>query len=235
MQDQRNSRQVSNSTRGQEGRATIWAIVAIAMVAAGVLAYSRGPNRNAPMQALAPDRHGSAIGSEIATESSTTLAKSTPAEPVAKRDFIPINFTLLSLFNFQETEEMHDLRKYPQASAKTMEQIPSYVKTYDGRKVELEGYMMPITMKDGLVTDFLLMKNQNSCCYGIVPQMNEWVEVHMTGKGVKDNMDVVISISGTFHVGELRTGKGLLTGIYKMEGEKMEIPTPDPEDDAVTL
>ena len=224
----------SNSSRSI--RFAIWPVVILAVAAVGVLAYSRMPNRTAPVQPLDPNLRGTPIDSAVATP----VAKTTPSSPsdeapVFKRDYLPINFTLLALFPFNETDEMHDLAKYPQATAKVAEQIPAYVKTYEGRKVELDGYMMPLTMKDGMVTKFLLMQNQSSCCYGVVPQMNEWVEVDMASRPVKDLMDVVIRVSGTFHVGEVRTPKGLLSGIYRMDGEKLEVPEPEFEADAAAL
>ena len=227
------SRNAHTSVRSM-GRVAVWAGAVLALTAAAVIAHSRTSTRTTPTQALDPNLRGAPIDSAIAKSPiappvETAAASSSESTPVMKRDYLPINFTLLSLFPFKETEEMHDLKKYPQATAKTLEQIPSYVKTYDGRKVELEGYMVPLIMKDGLTTKFLLMANQASCCYGTVPQMNEWVEVDMPGKGVKDLMDVVIRVSGTFRVGENRTPKGLLSGIYRMDGEKLEVPEPELE------
>ena len=82
------------------------------------------------------------------------------------------------------------------------------------------GYMLPTRMAEGLVTEFLLVKDPAMCCYGAVPNMNEWVVVKMT-KGVRPLMDVPISFSGEFKVGALFEN-GYMTGIYLLEGEKME-------------
>ena len=238
MQSPQSSSNSPKTIQAGQRRVAVWTVIAVGVAALAVLAYSRVPGRTAAVQSWDPNLHGSAMDSATPDSQSTTIAKtantvSDDAATVAKRDYLPINFTLLSLFPFQETQEMHDLAKYPQATAKTLEQLPSYVKTYDGRKVELDGFMMPLAARDGLITKFLLMANQSSCCYGAVPQMNEWVEVDVKGKGVKDNMDVVIKVSGTFRVGEYRTSKGLLSGIYRMDAEKVEVTEPEPEAEAL--
>ncbi len=37
--------------------------------------------------------------------------------------------------------------------------------------------MLPVRVEAGLTTDFLPLKNQNACCFGIKPKANEWVVV----------------------------------------------------------
>ena len=99
------------------------------------------------------------------------------------------------------------------------EQIPERIKALDAKKVVVTGFMLPIKMNEGLVTEFLLVKDPMMCCYGIMPKINEWVIVRMLGKGVAPLMDVPISFEGKLKVGELYDN-GYLTGIYLLEGEK---------------
>lgn len=99
------------------------------------------------------------------------------------------------------------------------EQIPAEVKAWNGKKAVVTGFMLPVKMQDGLVTEFLLVKDPMMCCYGVVPNMNEWVVVKMT-KGVKPLMDVPISFYGELKVGALFEN-GYMTGIYLLNGEKM--------------
>jgi hypothetical protein len=56
----------------------------------------------------------------------------------------------------------------------------------------------------------------------VVPQVNEWILVHMT-KGVNQLMDVPVSFSGKLRVKELYEN-GFLTAIYQLDGEKI-VPT----------
>jgi len=98
-------------------------------------------------------------------------------------------------------------------------QIPDAIRGLDGHKAVVTGFMLPIKMEGGLVTEFLLMRSQMMCCYGVMPQVNEWVLVRMA-KGVHQLMDVPVSFGGQLHVKELYEN-GFLTAIYELDGEKM--------------
>ena len=100
------------------------------------------------------------------------------------------------------------------------EQIPAGVKAFNGKKAIVTGFMLPVKMQDGLVTEFLLVKDPMMCCYGQVPNMNEWVVVKMLKKGVKPLMDVPISFYGELKVGAMFEN-GYMTGLYLLDGEKM--------------
>lgn len=83
--------------------------------------------------------------------------------------------------------------------------------------------MLPVKTDKGLVTEFLLMKDPMMCCYGVVPQINEWIVVRMTDNGVQALQDVPLSFYGKLHIKELYDN-GYLSGIYLLEGEKMGQP-----------
>ena len=99
------------------------------------------------------------------------------------------------------------------------EQIPPIVKSWNGKKAVITGYMVPVKMEKGLVTEFLLMRNTMACCFGTVPNMNEWVIVRMK-KGVPPLMDVPIAFYGQLKVGALFEN-GYMTGLYELDAEKM--------------
>jgi hypothetical protein len=100
------------------------------------------------------------------------------------------------------------------------DQIPAVVKSWSGRKAIVTGFMLPVKMDGGLVTEFLLVKDPMLCCYGVMPNMNEWVVVHMVNGGVKPLMDVPISFYGELKVGAMYEN-GYMTGVYLLNGEKM--------------
>jgi hypothetical protein len=99
------------------------------------------------------------------------------------------------------------------------EQIPDWLKALSGRKVRLSGFMLPLKMDGSLVTEFLLLSDPMMCCYGVVPDMNQWVIVKMK-KGVRPLQDVPLSFYGTLKVGAMFE-QGYMTGIYALEGERM--------------
>jgi hypothetical protein len=108
-------------------------------------------------------------------------------------------------------------------SARTEALIPTMVKGFNTKRVSLKGFMLPLKVEGGLVTELLIMKDQSMCCYGTVPRINEWVSIKMIGAGVKPVMDQPVTLFGTLHVGEMREN-GYLVGIYRMDGERMAGP-----------
>ncbi|HTI71772.1 MAG TPA: DUF3299 domain-containing protein [Candidatus Limnocylindria bacterium] len=104
------------------------------------------------------------------------------------------------------------------------DQIPAALKDVNGKKVAIKGFMLPLKVEGGLVTELLLMRDQSMCCYATVPKINEWVSVKMTG-GVKAIMDQPITLHGTIKIGAVREN-GYIVCIYQMDGDKMDGPTP---------
>ena len=139
-------------------------------------------------------------------------------KPVFNDDgFQVVGFDQLASFVYTPAELNPATPNAPPPTAP--EQIPAKIKALDATKVMVTGFMLPVKMDQGLVTEFLLVKDPMMCCYGIMPKLNEWVVVKMTGKGVVPLMDVPISYEGKLKVGELYDN-GYLTGIYLLEGEK---------------
>ena len=94
------------------------------------------------------------------------------------------------------------------------------MKAWNGKKAVITGYMVPVKMEKGLVTEFLLMRNTMACCFGGVPNMTEWVVVKMK-KGVPPLMDVPVAFFGELKVGTMFEN-GYMTGLYELQGERME-------------
>jgi hypothetical protein len=135
------------------------------------------------------------------------------AAPGTADGYLKVGFDQLSSFPFAGPNSTAP-------AAVSEAQIPAAIKKLDGRKVVVTGFLLPIKMdgKDELTTEFLLMKSQLLCCYGIAPQANEWILVEMP-KGARPVMDVPISFCGTLHVRAMFES-GYLTGIYSLDGER---------------
>lgn len=103
---------------------------------------------------------------------------------------------------------------------KGLEQMPAAVRALDAQRVSVEGFMLPVRVKDGLVSEFLLLRNQNACCYGQMPALTEWVVVKMAGKGVAATMDIPVVARGTLRVGA-KYEQGFITGIYYLDAESV--------------
>ena len=148
------------------------------------------------------------------------VEKTVPALEVVD-GYVKAGFEQLSTFTI--TPPPFDANAKPGSAGPSLgSQIPDAIRGLDGRKAIVTGFMLPIKMEGGLVTEFLLMRSQMMCCYGVVPQVNEWVLVHMA-KGVHQLMDVPVSFGGQLHVKELYEN-GFLTAIYQLDGDKV-LPT----------
>jgi len=138
--------------------------------------------------------------------------------PSVEHGYLKLGFEQLAGYAF--TPPQFDPAANPSAKPPTgEEQIPAQVKSWSGKKVVITGFMVPVKMDKGLVTEFLLMRNQMACCFGAVPNMNEWVIVKMK-KGVPPLMDVPVPFYGELKVGAMFEN-GYMTGLYELDGEKM--------------
>ena len=138
------------------------------------------------------------------------------AEPAAP-EYAVVGFDRLASYAYTPPETAPTgPEPAPSASAN---QIPDRIKALDQQKVAVTGFMLPVKMDGGLVKEFLLVKDPMMCCYGVMPKVNEWIVVKMTGAGVKPLMDVPITFEGRLHVGEMYEN-GYLTGLYLLDGDR---------------
>lgn len=131
----------------------------------------------------------------------------------------PIGFDQLSAFVFATPEIDRQTPVEPQIAA-IDGKIPWAVRKFDGMKVSITGFMLPVKVEDGLVREMLLMKDQSGCCYGQMPAMNEWVIVRIPA-GVHAAMDQKVFLYGTLKVGT-EVIDGYVSGIYHLDAEYMK-------------
>ncbi len=159
---------------------------------------------------------------------SAAPASGVPAGPIAEPETLPdgrlkVGFDYLASYVF--TPPQFDPTVPPGAPGTTgEEQIPPGVKALHGRKVVITGYMVPVRMDKGLVTEFLLMRNTLACCFGGVPNMNEWLVVKMPN-GVAPLLDTPLHLEGTLKVAAIFEN-GYLTGLYEMAAERLSEAKP---------
>ena len=133
-----------------------------------------------------------------------------------------VGFAEISDFKFEVPDEPASDPKAKAILEKN--EIPETVRALDKKKIAIKGYMLPLRVEEGLITEFLVLRDQSACCFGAVPKINEWISVRMPkGKGVKPIMDVRITFFGVLKVGEALES-GYLVGIYEMDGHKLGGP-----------
>jgi hypothetical protein len=140
---------------------------------------------------------------------------STTNAPALVNGYLQVGFDKLSAFHYIMPDEASATNQPP------ADQFPRAIKALDQKPIALRGFMLPLKVDQGLVTEMLIMKDQSMCCFGTSPKINEWVSVKMSEKGVKPIMDQPVTLFGKLKVGEMREN-GYLVGIYEMMGDKME-------------
>src|SRR3954471_8849836 len=153
--------------------------------------------------------------SVVSTQVIPVAVAATNSEPVAINGYTKVGFDKLASFHYVMPDETSPTNQPPK------DQFPSTIKSLDAKPIALRGFMLPLKIEQGLVTEMLIMKDQSMCCFGTTPKITEWVSVKMNEKGVKPIMDQPVTLFGKLHVGEMREN-GYLVGIYEMVGDKME-------------
>jgi len=166
---------------------------------------------------------GDLIGGPPATNTpSTSTAAALPAPSTNAPAERILGFDQLAGFPFEINEELgYNTNRPAWADAQVNGMIPKDIKAADGKKVAVEGFMVPVSFDDkGKLTSFLLTKNQPTCCYGGASQIHEFVQVNLSGPPVKWNMDDPVRVQGVLHVGAKREN-GALSSVYRLDALKV--------------
>jgi hypothetical protein len=134
-------------------------------------------------------------------------------------DLFAVGFDKLASFEYTVVDAGTGASAAEIEAAKKREQVPPWVRLYDGKRIALTGFLMPLKVENGLTTKLIIMRDITTCCYGNVPNMNEYVIVTMKGEGVKPIQDVPVVMTGVFRITE-KYENGYLSSIFQMEGEK---------------
>ncbi len=152
---------------------------------------------------------------------------SSPAElqeirrvPYENGEILAVGFEKLAGYEYTIFDSASGATPEEIEAAKKRDQIPAWIRTYQDQRVALTGYMMPLQLVNGLAKKFIMMRDITTCCYGNVPNMNEYVVVSMAGEGVKVIADVPVVFVGTLRIAETYEN-GYIVSLYQMDGEKL--------------
>ncbi|SDS32621.1 hypothetical protein [Opitutus sp. GAS368] len=93
--------------------------------------------------------------------------------------------------------------------------LPTGIKSYDGREVRIQGYMLPTKLEHGLVKECLVLANQMTCCFGQEPRFCQFIAARIDGPGVPDLMDQPLRFEGKLRVGDVFEN-GVWAAVYSM-------------------
>ncbi len=142
--------------------------------------------------------------------------------------FTLVSFEKLSAFDFF-VNEMPSVKDPEKLVLRSTNSLPQQIKAYNGRRVSVTGYVRPLRTQNRLVTEFLLLRDQGTCCFGSRAQMNHFVRVKLKAGGFSPGLPVPYKASGTLRVGEEYVGE-FLTSIYALDAEKV-VPVEESRDD----
>jgi hypothetical protein len=208
------------------------AVVAVLCVGLGAFAtYSLTHHSQTQETGSVTVEEGAPIGKSqpAAPKTDTTVASAhapaavatpkTEAAPAADSEFKPVTFATLASYLY-ELPNADDPAQKPQAK----DQIPQPIKAMNGMKVAVQGFMVPVDLKNGKTSNFLLVKDQSLCCFGRMPRMNEWVSVKMRpGKSARVIQDQPVTVFGNLEVGEV-FDKGEVLSVYRLDSDDVAGP-----------
>jgi hypothetical protein len=133
---------------------------------------------------------------------------------------LAVGFDKLAAFEYTVVDAATGATEAEMQAAKQRDQVPKWVRAYDKQRIALTGFMLPLAVENGLARKFIMMRDITTCCFGNVPNMNEYVIVTVKdGPGVKVIQDVPVVMTGVFRIQEVYEG-GYLTSLFQMDGEK---------------
>jgi hypothetical protein len=132
-----------------------------------------------------------------------------PEAQKAPKGTVKVSFASLAYALTPEQEQQGEHKGYAQWA-------PASVKALDGRHVRIEGFMLPMRVKDGKVTECLIMANQLSCCFGQPPRFCDFIAAKATGDPVPMVQDQVLVYEGTLHVADVFEGT-IWTSLYSLD------------------
>ena len=138
-----------------------------------------------------------------------------PTEMIGAYLRVPFGFLGYYWLDEPDWRQMADPKYVASLSYDT--EIPDEVKQMDGKKVAITGFMLPIDVDKGKVTQFLLLKSTLSCCFGIAPRINEVIYVESSKKQkIQAVMDIPITVFGKLSVGQQFRKDVMLVGVYHL-------------------
>jgi hypothetical protein len=130
------------------------------------------------------------------------------------REYKPISFSSLSDFFYYTPEPGQ--RPDPELMKKS--KIPDEVKALNGKKIAINGFMMPIDQDAEGSREFVLNGNFDMCGFGGPVSINQWIVVKYLGRGRAPYTHLPMSVFGELEVGE-EYRDGNLFSIYRMKAK----------------
>jgi hypothetical protein len=223
----------TTAEKAPASKSDIWialGVVACLALGASVTFLMTGGHESGPRQRTAViegqdiKSHGATDNKASPAATSTAASTGTATSPSGESDYLPVTFDTLAGFYYEPPPVEDEGTEKSTTLKRPKDQIPAPVRALDGKKVAVQGFMVPFKLEKGATRTFLLVKDQSYCCFGRTPRMNEWISVTMAkDKTTKLITDQVVTAFGTLHVSE-ESVQGVVLSIYRFDCDDVAGP-----------
>ena len=112
-------------------------------------------------------------------------------------------------------------------------EFPERIRKHEGPDKAIVGYMIALAYESGPggVSEFMLVKDLESCCFGGTPRPDEWIDVRMKdGATVEYVQYLPVVVRGALEVARVDED-GYAAGVYSLAGTSAERFTPPPPEE----
>ena len=137
-------------------------------------------------------------------------------QPVSK-EYQSISFDILADYDFGTLDWSGGSQSNHFITNQIEQIIPQSIKALDNQLVSVIGFVLPVETDGERIDSFLLLRDLQMCCYGTLPELNEWVYVEVPDYLEAKNLisDTPIKVWGTLQV-EPRFKDDFLLSIYSL-------------------
>jgi hypothetical protein len=107
--------------------------------------------------------------------------------------------------------------------------FPAEVQALSGTKISIAGYIVPLTVKDGLIERFYLSRSVFGCCYADMPRMTDYIKVTLAPDikvpltpaqcGASSRLS---RVRGMLEVGEELSPEGDVESVYRLHADSVQ-------------
>lgn len=102
--------------------------------------------------------------------------------------------------------------------------FPERIRVLNGATTRIRGWMIPGEMIKGRARNFMLVRDNQACCFGAMPTFDEWIHVDMLGeRGAEYVRYGQIEVSGVLEVGGPAVAEGVKPPALRMKATSCEL------------
>jgi hypothetical protein len=118
-------------------------------------------------------------------------------------------------------EDILDKLLYPDQYEDDEFAFPERIKRYDGKRIAIVGYQIPLEWQETTVPEFMLVGDLLGCCFGGAPMPDQWINVKMKGRGAEYFPYIPVIVTGTLRIEGIEDEAGYAAGCYYIDADSV--------------